>query len=249
MYKHLPIGVFSVPTYSVMIIVGLIICNLIAQRSYREEKINYTNFLLIELLGGIGAITGAKLLTFLKLFMREGTFSLSWNGFIEAGYSYYGGLAGFFIVAYLFCKKKKIDVQNLARDYLYLLPLLHAFWKVGCLLGGCCFGKEYNGPLAIVYPPNVNIMSGISVFPSPLIEAIVSLVICLSLLLAKRIGKKIEFIGLFFILYGTTRFFLEFFRYHDSSSILSDGQINSLICGSIGLYLYISKIRRMRSNE
>ena len=168
MYKYLQIGVFSVPPYSVMIIVGLIICNLIAQRSYGKERRNYTYFLLMELFGGIGAIVGAKILTLIKMFMREGVFSLSWNSFKEAGYSYYGGLAGFFIIAFCVCKKEKIDGQTLAKEYLFLLPLLHAFWKIGCLLGGCCYGIEYKGPLAIIYPSNVNIEFPVDVvFPCP----------------------------------------------------------------------------------
>lgn len=249
MYRYLEVGGFNIPSYSMMIIVGLIVCNLIAQQTYKVDRQKYLYLLQLELLGGIGAVLGAKMLSLMQFSIREGNFSLSWSDFTEAGYSYYGGIAGFFIITCLFCKIKEIDGQDMAREYLYLLPLLHVFWKVGCLLGGCCYGIEYTGPVAIIYPQNANQMSGISVFPSPLIEAIVSLLISVVLLVEKRCSKKIEFVGMFFILYGTTRFFLEYFRYHDISSILSDGQVNSVICGGIGFYLYISKTRRMRNDE
>lgn len=249
MYKYLQVGGIQIPSYSILIIAGVIVCNLIAQRTYKTNRQGYENFLLIEFLGGIGAIIGAKIFTIVKLFMREGIVLLSWDDFSEAGYSYYGGLAGFFIIAYFACKIKTIDGNAIAREYLYLLPLLHSFWKVGCLLGGCCFGKEYQGFFSIVYPSGANSMAGTSVFPSPIFEASVSLLIAIFLLLLKKSKKEIEFVGLFLMLYGTTRFFLELFRYHDISSVLSDGQVCSMICGGIGFYLYISHMRRKRYNE
>lgn len=249
MYKYLQIEGFQIPSYTIMIVVGFLICNLIAQRTFKTDQQAYKKFLLVELFGGIGAIIGAKSLTIMKLFMREGTFSLSWNDFSEAGYSYYGGVAGFFIIAYLVCRIEKYSANAIAQEYLFLLPLLHSFWKVGCFLGGCCYGKEYKGLFSVVYPAGVNALSGTSVFPSPLFEAIVSLLISIILLLVRKSKKKVDYVGLFLVLYGTTRFFLEYFRHHDTLSVLSDGQINSVICGGIGFYLYISHMRRKRDNE
>ena len=244
MLKYVYAGDIRIPSYGMMIVVGIVICNLIAQISLRNSKKQYLDFLQIELFGGLGAIAGAKILTIIKNFAGEEAISLSWNTFKEAGYSYYGGLAGFFLLSWLVCKARNIDGRIYAERYIYLLSLLHFFWKIGCLMGGCCYGIEYNGPVAICYPEGINEMSGVNVFPAPLLEAVVALIIMVIILLLLRLGRLFEPIGTYLILYGTARFFLEMTRFHKNDAFIKEAQVFSVFAVCIGITLVIKNHRK-----
>lgn len=241
MLKYVYAGPIRIPSYGMMIIVGVIVCNLIAQRSLREDLKKYKEFLLIEVTGGIGAVIGAKLMTILN---NPSNYLLSVDSFMDAGYSYYGGLFSFLLFAYMICKVCRIDGTLYAKDYIYLLPLLHTFWKVGCYLGGCCYGRLYNGALAICYPEGVNDVAGIMVFPSPLVEAIVAGVITIILLYFKRTKSTCHPAGIYLVLYGLTRFVLEFCRYHENQSFFSVAHVYSIIATGLGIVLVIISNRR-----
>lgn len=241
MLKYFCAGSIHIPSYGMMIIVGGIVCNLIAQQSMRKDRKKYKEFLLIEVTGGIGAVIGAKLMTILN---NPSNYLLSVDMFVDAGYSYYGGLFCFLLFAYFICKACRIDGALYAKEYMYLLSLLHTFWKVGCYLGGCCHGRTYDGALAICYPDGVNDVAGIMVFPSPLVEAVIAGLITIILLYVKR--KKLSWhpVGIYLVLYGVTRFFLEFCRYHENQSFFSVAHVYSIIATGLGIVLVIISDRR-----
>ncbi len=240
MLEYVYAGSIRIPSYGMLILIGIIVCNLIAQQSLRKDMKRYQDFLLIELVGSIGAVICAKLLTLLNGPMPI-TFLI--EAFEKAGYSYYGGLFGFILFAYGVCKVRKIDGEKIAKEYIYLIPLLHVFWKIGCFLGGCCYGRQYDGPLAVCYPKGVNNLSGISVFPSPVVEAITAAMIMIILLFMKRMKTSWHIVGCYLFLYGLTRFILEFWRYHDNQSFFSVVHVYSIITVVVGIVLVIIKNR------
>ena len=242
MLKYVFAGPIRIPSYSMMIVVGGIICNLIAQHSLCKDLKKYREFLLLEAVGAVGAIAGAKALSILD---NPSVYMLSMEGFKEAGYSYYGGLFGFLLFAYVICKKCRIDGITIAKDYVYLLPLMHVFWKVGCFLGGCCYGRPYEGILVVCYPEGANCLSNTKVFPSPLAEAIMSAVITLIMLYMKRSKAAWQPVGSYLILYGVARFILEFARYHENQSFFSVAHVYSIIATGIGIFLVIKNNRRL----
>lgn len=240
MLKYIYIGNFRVPTYSLFVILGVVLCNCIAQLPIKRNGIDKKYFFLIELFGGIGSIVGAKTLAIYEY--SSGTISLS--VIKEAGYSYYGGLLGFFLLSYIICKVCKIECGYvIASKCMFLMPLLHSFWKIACFMGGCCYGIQYNGIFAVVYPDGINELSGHSVFPTPIIEAICSLLISQILYIFSKKKDKYEAVGTYCMLYGVSRFFIEFLRYHDKALIISNAQINSIICAFIGFFLISLKVR------
>ena len=241
MLKFFYAGSIRIPSYGMMIIVGVIVCNLIAQQSLRKNLKQYKEFMLIEIVGGIGAVICAKLMTILNSPSND---LLSVGSFMDAGYSYYGGLFGFFSFAYLICKVFRIDGTVYAKEYIYLLPLLHTFWKVGCYLGGCCYGRLYNGALAICYPDGVNDVAGKMFFPSPLFEAIVAGGITIILFYVKRRKSPLNPVGIYLVLYGLTRFVLEFCRYHEYQSFFSVAHVYSIIATGSGIVLVIISNRK-----
>lgn len=195
------IGTLHLPAYFIMLSLGVVFCNyrILFQTDHTTVKI--PDVITMEILGGLAALIGAKL-----LYLVEHSAKLT--QIAEAGYSYYGGLAAFLLTAAGYCTVKKVEGRKYAEECLYLIPLLQVFWKIGCFMGGCCFGIPYQGSLAIIYPQNKNIVSGIPVFPVQLLEALVALIIAL-ILYAGGKRKKLRVIPVFFYCYMGVHVFLQ----------------------------------------
>ena len=237
MLKYFEVGSIKVPTYGMAVLLGIVVVNVIAGIVIKKNKLDFHRYVLIELSGGIGAIVGAKLLALLEAYIRliidESVVQL----LEQVGYSYYGGLFGFLIATYVYSSFGKMDIREYACKLTFLFPLLHAFWKIGCYLGGCCIGQPYIGRWAITYPMDVNVLSGTSCFPIQLVESMVAIMICMILIIINWKNIKQNQMAVYLQLYGITRFVIEFFRYHGGDGIWSISHIMSCICICVGLYM------------
>lgn len=244
MMSYFSVGAFNIPVYGFLALMGTVVCNFIAMWISRADREKWKNYCLIEMVAGTGAVFGAKALTLLSDAVGGSGVGFTWENCKETGYSYYGGLAGFFFFAGILIKICSMDRKGLEKKFLFLLPLQHSLWKIGCLMGGCCYGIPYNGLLAVCYPEGVNEMAGIPVFPVQMLEAVLSL--CLSgIIFAVSQGeKKIELSGLFLVLYGLFRFWTEFLRYHENAGFFYIGQKYSLVCIGAGLIWMYKNYRR-----
>lgn len=248
MWKMFSVGNIEIPTYGTMVLLGIIICNCIAQAIMKKKNLEDVSFWLIEVSGAVGALIGAKILTVISL-MLNGSVLFSLKHFKDAGYSYYGGLVGFIVASYLICRLRDINNHVYAERLVFLLPLLHIFWKCGCFFAGCCFGIPYDGVLSVCYPAGINLLSGIRVFPVQLLEALIALIICIVMLLLGHIKKLHYPIATYLISYGTTRFIIEFFRYHNIQNELVVAQLYSVICVIAGFILIIYKRKNALCRE
>lgn len=115
-------------------------------------------------------------------------------------------------------------------------------------MGGCCFGIPYKGIGAVIFPDGVNQLSGVEVFPVQLLEAIVALFICIIMLFFKKNKIIKNSVSLYMILYGSTRFVMEFLRYNSEDVIISGGNICSILCVLIGIIIcIINKLKTSNS--
>ncbi len=61
----------------------------------------------------------------------------------------FGGFVGFYLV------KRLLNLKlSVGEPFAYALPIGLSIGRLGCLFGGCCFGKPTNLPWAILYPQN-----------------------------------------------------------------------------------------------
>ncbi len=249
MLKYFYIYNIRVPAYGMFVIMGIVVCSCIALKIAKKENHKFSQLMLIGIAGGIGAIIGAKFLTIITSSVREGHNLLSWDIFMKAGYSYYGGLFGFYVFGGMICKRKKINIRNYAEKYIFLVPLLHFFYKIGCFMGGCCYGIPYKGIWAVTFPEGVNELSGISVFPVQLLESIVELLIAVEIKLLVNADKLKSPIGSYLFAYGATRFGIEFLRYHANGKTFSSGHIYSAICVILGLIVMANEKTSRREEK
>lgn len=125
------------------------------------------------------------------------------------------------------------------------LVLLQAIAHIGCAFNGCCYGYETSGPLGIY-----NAHYDTYLFPIQILESLVALGITVYIIvkmLRVRFKTKGDLYPIMLILYGFTRFFLEFGR--DNKKILlgiSNLAINAIIAGIVGIVWLLTVRSRER---
>ncbi len=241
----------QVNSYGTCIVLGLFAANLLAIWVMRRKKLDGNNLILLETIGGLCAILGAKL-----LFLLVSAPLIDWSRFFEpeyfvllmqGGYVFYGGLVGGFLGLLLAGKLFQIPLMPYLTNLVFLVPLGHAFGRIGCFMAGCCYGIPYNGPGAVVFPEsNPFTLSGVPLFPVQLAEA------CCLFLIFLILGYLTCFtdweypVESYMILYAIVRFSMEFLRFdaiRGAAFGLSTSQWISILMLGAGL---ISILRRSR---
>jgi phosphatidylglycerol:prolipoprotein diacylglycerol transferase len=122
-----------------------------------------------------------------------------WTG---GGFVFYGGLIFVLIFLGLY---KLLHFPLTMRTFWAMLPAVtlgHAIGRVGCLLAGCCYGKETNMWWGIK-------LHGSHRHPTQILESLGLFLIALILIKAKPSFKSF---ALYFIGYGVLRFGIEILR-------------------------------------
>lgn len=212
----------SVPSYGLMIVIGVVLANIVAflmiHTSQRSNKqLNYNDLFILEAYCILGGFVGAKLLYVLVSFQE-----IEWNDiltlpgfnlFMQAGFVFYGGLIGGILAVIFAGKIHNIDTKLYLNEFILLLPMIHGFGRIGCFMAGCCYGMPYEGIGATIFPENSFAISGIKLFPVQLVEAIGLFCILGFMLMLKIKFHMKHMVELYCLLYAVLRFILEFFRY------------------------------------
>jgi len=140
----------------------------------------------------------------------------------QGGLVFYGGFIAAVLYALIYCKYKKINIKRLADVFAPALVLGHSFGRIGCLLSGCCYGKETHCLIAVN-----------NRYPTQIFEAAGNLIIFFILhKLYKKSHKDGHIFLLYLIFYSVLRFSIEFFRGDDRGSFflgLSPAQNISIV--------------------
>jgi len=129
---------------------------------------------------------------------------------------FYGGMLGCAVTLIFYCKGYKLPLLPYADLFAPGLALAHGFGRIGCFLGGCCYGMEVasSHPFAVVFPEvSVGAPPGVPLLATQLIEAASLFIIAaiLSIIYKKTAGKGFT-VCLYGIMYSVLRFILEFYR-------------------------------------
>ena len=121
--------------------------------TYYVKKNNLDLETMLTILCGcaIGALFGSFILNLILFGQQEfltKLYHLDFNGM-----SVVGGISGGFIGVEI--AKKIVGYKDYTGD-LFVIPILigHTIGRLGCLLGGCCFGMQCKLPWGIIYPKN-----------------------------------------------------------------------------------------------
>lgn len=245
----------KIPSYGLLIIIGIVLANIIAYKLIHKKKHDINEFIIIEAYTFLGAFIGAKLL-YLFVSYQE----IEWhkildchylNQLMRGGFVFYGGLFGGLLFALLAGKIHKLQVTDYIRSYIFLIPFIHTFGRIGCFMAGCCYGIPYKGFGAVVYPKESLAPSGVFLFPVQLIEAILLLSISITIYLLQAKYEWNYTIELYLIAYAIIRFILEYLRYDDVRGTIgnmSTSQLLSLIIIVIMAFHISRKYNRKASH-
>ena len=170
-------------------------------------------------------------------------------GLYLGGMVYYGGLLGGLVALYITYKHSKFGHRIEMFDlYAVCIPLFHAFGRIGCFLGGCCYGMESSFGFTAhgnTLSPEVN---DVCRFPVQLFESARNLLIFFFLLsLCRKDRYHNRLLIVYFYIYPVVRFTLEFFRgdtYRGFLFGLSTSQIISILLFVFAIVFTLADLSR-----
>lgn len=168
---------------------------------------------------------------------------------VFGGSVFYGGLIGMILVCKLYIRRRK-----LSRDYMDLIaaaiPLFHAWGRLGCFLGGCCFGIESSFGFVYHYSPIAE-ANGVRRLPVSLFEMIFNAALCAFLYGCFRKEKyRGALINIYLYAYPLWRFGIEFFRgdmYRGFLWGLSTSQWVSILLVAVNTAVLLTRKRREKT--
>lgn len=239
----------EIGTYAVLAVIGLLLGGLYACYAAKRRGLDTNDMILMQLFAGIGALIGSHLLYgitnigFLVQLIQNADQIPSFShllrslGFIFGGGVFYGGLLGGLLAGMLTLKCKKLSIPDFADVIAPAIPLFHVFGRIGCFLGGCCYGVECSWGITYTraLTPEAN---GVPRFPVQLAESAFNfLLFCLLAWLLHTGRFRRRLLPLYLCVYAVGRFCLEFFRgdaIRGSAAGLSTSQWISLIVFAAG---------------
>ena len=208
MFPSIEIGIFTIPSYILLVGIGFSVGAFLADRFSCSFEITKKDSFYLVLAAEIGVIIGGKILFLLTNLSRLNCWFIRYRLmiFAKTGFVFYGGLIGTVIAVLIFSKIRKININNSLSLVLFLTPIVHGFGRIGCLLAGCCFGYEYDGLFSVIN-------KGVNRFPVQLLEAILDFLLFTILYFFRKQSKKnINVISGYFVGYGIIRIITEYFR-------------------------------------
>lgn len=216
----------EIGSYGICAVLGLSLSALCLYLLRRRHGIAFEDLLLLLLISTGGMVVGGSVLYglthirgLISLLGRIGTVPMSdfVGGLKEifGGMVFYGGFLGAILSLTLFSRKivKGKSLGELLDLYALTVPLFHTFGRIGCFLGGCCYGIESGFGFLITDNPLSPSINGVRRFPVQLVEAALNLAIFFLLLTLYRRGKfRHRLILAYLLAYPPVRFGLEFLR-------------------------------------
>ena len=221
---------------------------LLSEKGYSPRK--FLKFLLVCLLG---LLCGARLFGWLSGLYRDIGLNcpLSWESVNHTGIVFYGGLLGLLLAggSCLRCSHQDAHILDLVAA---AIPLFHAVARVGCFLGGCCFGVEWDGPGAVLYTTLIEGRADTTLrLPVQLIETAFDFLLFLLLLLQvlRSDWRERHILWIYLAVYSVGRFFLEFLRGDVIRGVVCGVSFSQLISVLIWIFLCLRLLRHYYSGK
>jgi phosphatidylglycerol:prolipoprotein diacylglycerol transferase len=195
----------------------------------------------------VSALVGAKLLLLIVEFKRYWQDPRELLALLQSGGVFYGGLILAVVVALWYLRRHRMPIWVTCDVFAPGIALGHVIGRLGCFLAGCCWGKETTVPWSVVFTDdfarvNVGTPLDVHLHPTQLYESGAELVILLGLLWFEKKGRSFPgrtFWG-YMLLYGISRFIIEFFRGDPRGTVfgvLSTSQFISILLVPLSLVM------------
>ena len=142
------LGFLHLKTYGACMATGFLLCWMLVEKlSGRKDLSN----LLLSLM--IGGVAGSRIAYVIEHWQSE--FASNPAAIIrvdQGGLMFYGGFILSFVIFFVWCFLKKENPLKLADLLAAVVPLGHAFGRIGCFFYGCCYGRDSDAWCAVTFP-------------------------------------------------------------------------------------------------
>ncbi|MBT3145521.1 prolipoprotein diacylglyceryl transferase [Neptunomonas phycophila] len=167
----------------------------------------------------------------------------------EGGMSFHGGLLGVLVVLALFARRYHKTFFEIGDFVAPLVPIGLGAGRVGNFIGGELWGRAADVPWAVIFPRTGD---NVARHPSQLYEAALEGLVMFAVLwwYTSKPKPRAAASGLFLLLYGLFRSFVEFFREPDAHigylafGWLTEGQLLSFPMIVVGIVIIIWAYQR-----
>ncbi|HEV7237747.1 MAG TPA: prolipoprotein diacylglyceryl transferase [Thermoanaerobaculia bacterium] len=222
------IGNFEITTFGLMMFFAFIVAGWVLARQFRQYGISEELASSIVVAAALGGIVGAKV--YYAILFQD------WRLlFDRAGLVWYGGFIGGFLACSWLILRNKVDYLTAADAAAPALSIGYALGRIGCFLVGDDYGRPTDAWFGIAFPkgappttaqalrefgapvdPSLPPDAILRVHPTQLYETLAALVMFgLLMWLNKRPHRRGLAWGLFLVMLGIERFFVEMVRAKD----------------------------------
>ncbi|HYH87344.1 MAG TPA: prolipoprotein diacylglyceryl transferase [Pyrinomonadaceae bacterium] len=259
MYPELfRIGSFPVNTYGVLLAAAFLLALFVAARLGQRDGLPRERVFDIGLWMLLGGLVGSKLLLMLVEPEYAGDVrQLLSLDFLRSGGVWYGGFLGALGAGLLLIRRYKLPLASTLDAFAPGVAIGQAVGRQGCFAAGCCWGKPTTLPWGVEFTERgheiTGVPLGVHLHPTQLYESFAALLIFFLLLwLHRRKRFTGQVIASYAVLYGLTRFLIEFVRDDPRGDIagltslthLSTSQLISLLVVIGGLVFLFVRWRR-----
>ena len=245
------IGGLTIHGYGLMIAIGFMLAVFVAVHRAKAYGLNQEAILDIALIAIISGFVGAKLLFVI----------VSFDEFIEdplgvlgsEGFVVYGGIIAGVLACMLYSMKKKLSFMSYFDIVMPSISIAQGFGRIGCFMAGCCYGRETNSAIGVIFPADSMAPAGVKVLPTQLFSAAGDFLIAgILITYARRAKYKGNTGALYLALYSVGRFLIEFLRDDERGAVglLSTSQFISIFFVIIaGVLFYANKKRGVEADR
>ncbi len=250
----------DIPMYALMAVIGLLVAGFIFCRRIDRLGLDDNDAILFLLVVAVGmyiggpilfAITNAKY-WFLFTKIKNIKDFIAVFSFIFSGSVFYGGLIGAFIFGFTYIKIKKLPRDIYMDNVALFAPVFHGFARIGCFLGGCCYGIESSFGFA-AHGNTLSDIGEVTRFPVQLLESVCNFIIAVIIYFVLKKGVlKGRVLYLYLSIYAFVRFFDEFLRGDALRGFifgLSTSQFISIFIEAFALFMLLLPLIKKKNKK
>lgn len=231
------LGPLELTGFGLAVLAAFVVAQVISQhellrRGYQKEADAIPDLILASV---IGTLIGGKLY-YSALVVHD------WSAlFSRAGFVFWGGFIGAVTAVWIMIRRKKLSFARFSEVGAIAIAAGYSVGRTGCWAVGDDYGRPWSGPLAVMFPEGqppstagwmfqdfgIPIPEGatsntvLAVHPTQLYETALGFLMFL-VLWRYRNHKRAEgwLFGMYLVLAGAERFFIEFFRAKDDRGLM-----------------------------
>ncbi len=239
----MPMDKLFLSSYALCAVVGIFTACPLAIHHFKRRTGDVLSLVYVFLFGTFGTFVGMHILYGITNISYWGIMfeAKSFIDFIKlfaaifGGSVFYGGLIGGLIAGGASAKFQKLPMKDVTDCCAPAIAIFHGFGRIGCFLGGCCYGVEWEHGITFTNSL-VESANGVPRVPVQLIEAgfefLLGAVLWIMLSKKKLYGRLL---CVYLISYSVERFIIEFWRGDEYRGHLFGFSTSQLI--SIGFFV------------